>query len=713
MKILMATMKMDIGGAETHIIELCRELVARSHDVTVASAGGRLVAELEKAGVKHIEIPFDKKDVISVIRSKIMIEKLLDKEKFDIVHAHARIPAFILSGPCARRDIRFVTTAHFMFSTRLVWLKLSRWGEHTFAVSEDIMYYLRRYRIETQNITIVPNGIDRGKFRRDEKLGSDMRKSLGAGEKKIILHVSRLDSGSSLCARKLLEVAEKTAEKRTDLMFVFVGGGNVQSELSDAGTKINNRYGRRIVFFAGAQSDVRPYLSAADVFVGPSRAALEAMSASLPTVISGSEGHIGELTRENFDFAINTNLCCRSAPVADEKTLENSIYDMLGKSEKEINSLLSLQRELLSYYTVKNMTDIYEREYMRLSVIKTKTPPAAVICGYYGYDNAGDRAMLCSTVREIRRRIPEASLCVMSAKPKKTRREYIVGAVNKYNIFAIRKKIKEAGVLIFGGGNLLQDATSRRSLAYYLYILKTASKLGAKTLIYSNGIGPIGAASSRKIVPYLKDAASVSMRDGGSYEFCTSHGVDAHLSADPALMLKIGFTPKTRGGYFLVTPKKGDKKEFDDLCGFIDDTSEKYGIRPVIATMYSDEDAAYCRKIAKKTGALMIENGITDYGILYTTLCGAEFVISERLHSLICACSAHCPMISVKNGKGSALMRDLKLEYCIADSYEKAWPVLDTVMKNADKIRSSLEESEKRMRSLAEREADNIVGFIK
>ena len=713
MKILMATMKMDIGGAETHIIELCRELVKRSHDVTVVSAGGRLVPELEEAGVKHIEIPFDRKNIISVIRSKIRIKKLLDAETFDIVHAHARIPAFLCAGPCSKRDIRFVTTAHFMFSTKFPWLKLSRWGEHTFAVSEDIMYYLRRYRIETQNITTVPNGIDQKKFARDEKLGADMRKALGAEEKKIILHVSRLDGPSSLCARKLLEAADKTAGKRNDLLFVFVGGGSVQSELSDIGAKINNRYGRRIVFFAGAQSDVRPYLSAADVFVGPSRAALEAMSASLPTVISGSEGHIGELTRDNFDFAINTNLCCRSAEAVDEKKLENDIFRMLDKSDDEINSLLSLQRELLSHYTVKNMTDIYEKEYERIAKIKTKTPPAAVICGYYGYANAGDRAMLCSTVRAIRRRVPDASLCVMSAKPRKTSREYIVGSVNKYNIIAIRKKLKEAGVLIFGSGNLLQDTTSKRSLAYYLYILKTARRLGVKTVVYSNGIGPISAASSRKVVPYLKDAVSVSMRDTGSYEFCMSHGVDARLSADPAFMLKIGFTPKSRGGYFLVTPKKNDVKGFDTLCELILDVSEKYDLKPVIAAMHSDEDAAYCRRLAKKTGALMIENGITDYGILYTTLCGAEFVISERLHSLICACSAHCPMISVQNGKGSSLLKDLKLEYCIADSYEKVGQALDALMKNADKIRASLAESEMKMRSLAEREADIIAGFLK
>ena len=51
MKILMATMKMEIGGAETHILELAKELAAQGVDVTVVSAGGVYAKELEAAPV--------------------------------------------------------------------------------------------------------------------------------------------------------------------------------------------------------------------------------------------------------------------------------------------------------------------------------------------------------------------------------------------------------------------------------------------------------------------------------------------------------------------------------------------------------------------------------------------------------------------------------------------------------------------------------------
>ena len=66
MHILMATMKLDIGGAETHIIELSKALKKRGIEITVASNGGAYEAELEEAGINHVKIPFHSKSVHGV-----------------------------------------------------------------------------------------------------------------------------------------------------------------------------------------------------------------------------------------------------------------------------------------------------------------------------------------------------------------------------------------------------------------------------------------------------------------------------------------------------------------------------------------------------------------------------------------------------------------------------------------------------------------------
>ena len=62
MKILMATMGLDIGGAETHIVELSKALQGRGHQVVVVSNGGVYVPEITAAGIRHYNAPMHRRD---------------------------------------------------------------------------------------------------------------------------------------------------------------------------------------------------------------------------------------------------------------------------------------------------------------------------------------------------------------------------------------------------------------------------------------------------------------------------------------------------------------------------------------------------------------------------------------------------------------------------------------------------------------------------
>ena len=68
-KILMTTMGLDIGGAETHIVELAKELTKRGYDVSVASNGGVYVEELEAAGIRHFEVPMNVRNISKMYQS--------------------------------------------------------------------------------------------------------------------------------------------------------------------------------------------------------------------------------------------------------------------------------------------------------------------------------------------------------------------------------------------------------------------------------------------------------------------------------------------------------------------------------------------------------------------------------------------------------------------------------------------------------------------
>ncbi|MBQ0126320.1 MAG: polysaccharide pyruvyl transferase family protein [Clostridiales bacterium] len=670
MRILIAAMKMGIGGAETHILELCRGLIARGDEVCVVSAGGELVRELEKLGVKHVTVPLDKKDIFSVTRCRRALDKLI-KSGFDVVHAHARIPAFVCEPICRKHDVRFVTTAHGKFSVAPIFRFFSRWGEHTFAVSEDIARYLRRYyKTESASITLVPNGINSEAFRFDAALRESTRASLGINDEKLVLGVTRLDLTAAEFAEKLILSSKALAEQNAVLC--IVGDGRDFKKLSALAEKINAEAGRTAVILTGAKSDVLPYLCAADVFVGPSRAALEAMSVGLPAVLCGAQGFLGLLDTSRVDVAKNTNLCFGTCDETTPEKIAKCTAAALNLSESEKAALITVQNALLEDYTIEKMTDIYRAEYGKIAKIRTRGISDAVICGYFGYGNAGDRAMLLALTRGLRAENPGMKLCVMSATPRRTSKEYITDSVFRYNVIAVKKKLKEAGALIFGGGNLLQDKTSRRSLAYYLFIIRMAKKAGAKVMIYANGVGPLSDAAKKKVIPALECADYVSMREQKSYGFCAENGIDAVLSADPALMLECADAPCDRGGYFIVTPKKTSEAEEKNLCALIEKIKEKTSLTPVVAAMYPKQDRKFCLDIAKKVGGLMLDGGITDYGIVSRSMSGAEFVISARFHSLVAALAEKCPMIAVGDEKLGAFMESVGLgEYYFA-SYKDA-----------------------------------------
>ncbi len=165
MKIFMALMGLEIGGAETHAVELCKELVRLGHNITVASNGGAYQSELEGVGVSHIWAPMNMRNPIRVVQSFFILLLALVKHRPEIVHAHARIPAFLCGILCRLLGIPFVTSAHGTFTTAYGFKYVSNWGYKTLAVSEDIKRYLEKnYGVDPQNIIVSINGVDTQRF---------------------------------------------------------------------------------------------------------------------------------------------------------------------------------------------------------------------------------------------------------------------------------------------------------------------------------------------------------------------------------------------------------------------------------------------------------------------------------------------------------------------------------------------------------------------
>lgn len=170
-------------------------------------------------------------------------------------------------------------------------------------------------------------------------------------------------------------------------------------------------------------------------------------------------------------------------------------------------------------------------------------PKKVVISGYYGFDNFGDDAILsvlCDKLKSL-----NSDITVISANPSKTSGDYGVKAVKNFDIKSVLRAISASDILVSGGGSLLQDVTSLKSLLYYSFVISCALFFEKDVIVFAQGIGPLKRKISQKIVKsVLSRVRYVSVRDKKSYELLQSWGINAVQVNDPVYNIKISDVPK-------------------------------------------------------------------------------------------------------------------------------------------------------------------------
>ena len=165
-----------------------------------------------------------------------------------------------------------------------------------------------------------------------------------------------------------------------------------------------------------------------------------------------------------------------------------------------------------------------------------------LISGYYGFNNIGDESILRTVIDNLREKLPDVEITVLSQSPARTAEKYAVKAAQRMNLWDIFRSVWRCDMLLSGGGSLLQDATSSRSILYYLFILRLAQLLGKRTFIYSQGIGPINAPRNRRLTAsVLRRADGIVVRDSKSRDLLLELGVPdllIHVTADPVIRVK-------------------------------------------------------------------------------------------------------------------------------------------------------------------------------
>ena len=718
LKILMATMSMGLGGAETHVLELSLELARRGHSVTVASCGGVYVKALEAGGVTHVLAPLDSKKPACVAQATSVLTRLMREERFDIVHAHARIPAFICGKLREKFGFAFITTAHFDFKVNALLARITNWGDHVLAVSADIAdNIVKNYAYPRENITLVNNGIDTERFC-PENDGSAVREKHGLVGKKVVMYLGRLDEDSSLGAKALLESAPALYRADKDVRVLIVGNGKLLEEMRKRAEHINKEAGETIALLPGGTADAAGYIAASDVFAAPSRSAMEALASGKISVIAGNFGMLGIFSPEIADEAARTNFCCRGSELPTAEKITESVLSALALDAEEKSRLSAYGRNFIEkYYSVRAMCDVCEWKYRDLILKKKKN---IVVCGYYGYGNVGDEEMLASLTDALAENENIGNICVMSATPKKTANEYGVSAVDRFSFSKVSARLAKADVMIFGGGNILQDKTSTKSLLYYLQVLRMAKKHACRIALCANGIGPIvRAKNTERVKEALMLADYISLRDEASLMFARELTGREDIFATSDLVCAsryIGCEDKApvKDKYFIICPKKISGLNTDAIVDLCTEMREKYSLAPVFVPMHEKEDDVLCASLASRTGGRYLSLRKKELLELFSK---AEFSICMRLHAAIFSLMAKCPMIGISDdAKVSSFLSSIGVAECaffpIDVSGEDVCVAGKKIMENRADIRDSLCFEASRHREKAQEEFERLLSFI-
>ena len=360
---------------------------------------------------------------------------------------------------------------------------------------------------------------------------------------------------------------------------------------------------------------------------------------------------------------------------------------------------------------------------MSLEAKKENKRSGVLICGAYGMENGGDEAILEAIVGEMRAIDPDMPVTVLSRTPELTAKKYGVASLHMFDLPGFLRVMKGCTLYINGGGSLIQDVTSSRSLWYYLYTLRAAKRRGCRVLMYGCGIGPVSRPRNRSVAKRYIDryVDEITLREENSLDELRSFGVTRPritVASDPALTLlpapegevdekmrSLGLDPNGAYVCFCLRSWEGFGERADCFARAADYVFERYGMEPVFLSVNTRSDGAAAQSAARTISApcrIIAEPMPTDMTIGIISRMRA--VVSIRLHGLIFAASQAVPSVGIAyDPKVSAFLDYIGQEnYATLDALT-AQGLCDMLDRALDTDREALSQRVGQLRSIESR----------
>lgn len=672
----------DSGGAKTHVLSLLQNLNKTITAQLVCFRDGPFAEEARAMGIPTMicggnNIPHLRRELAAYIQ----------QGGYQLIHCHgsrANMIGALLRGPTG---LPVVSTVHSDYKldymgrpfARLTFGAINAWAlrhlDYRIGVSDAMVDLLIDRGFPPDRFYAIYNGID---FTPAPSQGDRLAYLRGLGadvdEASVVVGIAaRLNPVKDMST--LIRGFAEGHKSCPRLRLVIAGDGEERQKLEDLAKELGVE--KEVTFAGWISGGMDRFYSALDVN------ALTSLSETFPYALTeGARFHLATVATAvgGIPYLIDQDVNGYLFTPGDWQTLGRYLAalgngdalrrEMGEKLYEKASAKFSIQS------TVDTQLHIYE-EIIRRHNRPKRDRDGVVICGAYGRGNAGDDAILEAILQEMRSIDPDMPITVLTKDPKATRLTYRVRTAGRMDVGTWKKAMRHAGLYINGGGSLIQDVTSRRSLWFYLHNIQAAHKAGCKVQMYGCGIGPVLREQHRKLAASVLNASVdvITLREPDSLKELQSMGVtkpEILLTADPALtlpaasedeidsvLLRAGIPPHGKYLCFALRNWKGFEDKAPLFAQAAKYAYETYGLTPVFAAVEKHLDPVAGRLAA---AGLDIPHYFLDDAGSAGTIIGAlsrmQAVVSMRLHALIFAAGQGIPLAGVVyDPKVSAFLR--------------------------------------------------------
>ena len=672
----------DSGGAKTHVLSLLQNLNKTITAQLVCFRDGPFAEEARAMGIPTMicggnNIPHLRRELAAYIQ----------QGGYQLIHCHgsrANMIGALLRKPTG---LPVVSTVHSDYKldymgrpfARLTFGAINAWAlrhlDYRIGVSDAMVDLLIDRGFPPDRFYAIYNGID---FTPAPSQGERLAYLRGLGadveENSVVVGIAaRLNPVKDMST--LIRGFAEGHKSCPRLRLVIAGDGEERQKLEDLAKELGVE--KEVTFAGWISGGMDRFYSALDVN------ALTSLSETFPYALTeGARFHLATVATAvgGIPYLIDQDVNGYLFTPGDWQTLgrylaalgnEDALRREMGeKLYEKASAKFSIQS------TVDTQLHIYE-EIIRRHNRPKRDRDGVVICGAYGRGNAGDDAILEAILQEMRSIDPDMPITVLTKDPKATRLTYRVRTAGRMDVGTWKKAMRHAGLYINGGGSLIQDVTSRRSLWFYLHNIQAAHKAGCKVQMYGCGIGPVLREQHRKLAASVLNASVdvITLREPNSLKELQSMGVtkpEILLTADPALtlpaansdeidsvLLRAGIPPHGKYLCFALRNWKGFEDKAPLFAQAAKYAYETYSLTPVFAAVEKHLDPVAGRLAA---AGLDIPHYFLDDAGSAGTIIGAlsrmQAVVSMRLHALIFAAGQGIPLAGVVyDPKVSAFLR--------------------------------------------------------